>query len=153
MKAFVCSICFVVLFATCSQKNEAVNTVNPETDTITMYDGRVITYEKKYPKPLLFLQRHATSYSENYKKRIRKVAEYYLDVTAQKLVIDKRDSNASTLGYSMEENDWEGVHYTQIGIFNKVGINASTLQWLFYEPKTQRLYEFNLATKKLQEVK
>jgi hypothetical protein len=49
----------------------------------------------------------------------------------------------------VEENDWEDVKYTQIGIFNRVGSNISTLQWLFYNPRSQELFEFDLHRKKL----
>ena len=65
-----------------------------------------------------------------------------------KFHVEKKEGE---LGYSIEENDWEDVNYTQIGIFNKSGNNLSTMQWLFYEPKSQKLYEFDLNTKKLQE--
>jgi hypothetical protein len=48
------------------------------------------------------------------------------------------------LGYSVEETDWEGVLYTQIGLFTMGKSNMKTFQWLFYNAKTQELYEFDV---------
>ena len=104
-------------------------------------------------KNLVSLKRDQSVYSENYQKRLAKIAEYYIENSQSSLVKFHSSKPESALGYSFEENDWEGVNYTQIGIFNKSGSNMSTLQWLFYEPKSQKLYEFDLNTKKLQEFK
>lgn len=141
------------LFFSCNQKTEHKPEINTSrTDTLQQKDGTVLTFDKS-GKNLISLKRDQTVYSENYLKRLEKVAEYYLANSKQNLVIFHKNKQDSVLGFSYEENDWEGVNYTQIGIFSRSGNNMSTLQWLFYEPKSQKLYEFDLNTKKLQEFK
>lgn len=149
---FYMTLC-CTLFFSCNQKTEHKAEINTsKTDTLQQKDGTVITYNK-HAKTLVSLKRDQTVYSENYLKRLEKVAEYYLANSKQNLVVFHKNKPDSVLGFSYEENDWEGVNYTQIGIFSKSRNNMSTLQWLFYEPKSQKLYEFDLNTKKLQEFK
>lgn len=145
-------IVFLSLFIiSCNQKTgQKADVTIPKTDTIQQKNGSVLTYEKP-GKTFVFLKRDQSVYSENYQKRLAKIAEYYIANTQSSLVKFHSSKPESVLGYSVEENDWEGVKYTQIGIFVKSGSNMSTLQWLFYEPKSQKLYEFDLNTKKLQE--
>lgn len=143
----------IALFAfSCNKKSDTPEAIVAKTDTLKQKDGTVFTY-KKPEKALVAMQRDQSVYSENYKKRLGKIAEYYIAGSQRNLVKYHFSRPESVLGYSFEENDWEGVNYTQIGIFNKSGNNLSTLQWLFYEPKSQKLYEFDLNTKKLQEFK
>lgn len=139
------------LMISCDKKSTK-NTENQtyKTDTLKQKDGAVLTF-KKYDKPLVKMMRDQTNYSDAYKNRIKKIVEYYLANNNQSLIRFQMQKPDSQLGFSMEENDWENVNYTQVGVFNKVGSNASTLQWLFYEPKSQKLYEFDLNKKKLAE--
>ena len=153
MKSSFLLILTATYLFSCNPKNETVAEGNAsKTDTLLQKDGTVLTFEKP-AQPLVSLPRDQSAYSENYLKRVEKVAEYYIANSRQSLVNFHKAKPESALGYSFEENDWEGVDYTQIGIFNKSGNNMATLQWLFYEPKSQKLYEFDLNTKKLQEFK
>ncbi len=151
MKALIQLIFAVTILFSC-QKSPEKQEATTKTDTLKQKDGTILAYNK-IDKNLVSLKRDQTAYSENYQNRLRKIAEYYISNSKQSLVNFHKDKQESVLGFSIEENDWEGVNYTQIGIFNKSGSNMSTLQWLFYEPKSQKLYEFDLNTKKLQEFK
>lgn len=147
-------ICSFVFFLFSCQKKDVKNAdvIASKTDTLLQKNGTVLTFNKP-SQSLVSLKRDQTVYSENYLKRLEKVAEYYIANSKQSLVNFHKAKPESVLGYSFEENDWEGVNYTQIGIFNRSGSNMSTLQWLFYEPKSQKLYEFDLNQKKLIEFK
>ncbi|WP_434978018.1 hypothetical protein [Daejeonia sp. YH14] len=131
------------------QKNKSGDIRNlPETDTLQQKNGEVISF-RTFPGTLIRLNRDQTAYTENYSKRLYKIAECYIDKTQQQLVKYQKENPKANLGFSVEENDWEDVKYTQIGIFNRVGSNISTLQWLFYNPRSQELFEFDLHRKKL----
>lgn len=140
------------LMVSCGKNSQGKTSesVKTQTDTLKQKDGSVLSFQK-LSKPLVAMKRDQTNYSEAYEKRLGKLAEYYIAGSQRSLVKYHLTKPESVLGYSYEENEWEGVNYTQIGIFNKSGSNLSTLQWLFYEPKSQKLYEFDLNTKKLQE--
>ena len=153
MKPFIYILLFAVFFVSCKKSTDhKTESSVTKIDTILQKDGTVLTYNI-LGKNLVSLKRDQSIYSENYQKRLAKIAEYYIANSQSSLVKFHSSKPESVLGYSFEENDWEGVNYTQIGIFNKSGSNMSTLQWLFYEPKSQKLYEFDLNTKKLQEFK
>lgn len=138
----------VLMLFSCQKSKTGESENFPKTDTLQQKNGDVITF-RTFPDTLIRLKRDQTSYSENYSKRLYKIAECYLDKTQQQLVKYQKENPKSNLGFSVEENDWEDVKYTQIGIFNKVGSNISTLQWLFYNPQTQELFEFDLHRKTL----
>ena len=148
MKAMKRFLLPLMIFAavSCAKKAEAPKVA--EKDTIQQKSGQVLSYEKP-ARPLVSMQRDDEVYGENFKLRLRKIAEYYIANSERSLVKFHKAQQESTLGFSFEKNDWEGVDYVQIGIFNKSGSNVSTLQWLFYEPKTQQLFEFDLNKKQI----
>ncbi|MDO5615777.1 MAG: hypothetical protein Q4G16_06280 [Cruoricaptor ignavus] len=143
-------LAFIIL--ACNQSENKIQKTIEKVDTLQQKNGEILTYEKP-AKPLISMKRDQTIYTEDAENRIRKIAEYYVANSRQNLVNFHKEKPESQLGFSFEENDWEGVDYTQIGIFNKSRNNLSTLQWLFYEPKSETLYEFDLNTKTLQEFK
>lgn len=147
MKIIYCLVLIFLLIFSCN-KNVESNSVLMKTDTLKQNNGKILTYPK-FKKSLIILQRDQTVYSDNYKKRIRKEVEYYLANTLRSNVKYQLEQTNVQLGYSLEQNDWEDIVYTQIGIFVKSGNNISTMQWLFYEPKYQKLYEFDLYRKQL----
>ena len=150
MKQIILVFLFSLVVISCNKTAESAHSAKNLTDTLLQKNGQVLTYRKP-AEELVSLKRDQTVYNGDYQVRIRKVAEYYIAGSQQNLLDFHKSKADSNLGFSFEENDWEGVNYTQIGIFTKVGSNMSTLQWLFYEPKSQKLYEFDLNTKKLQE--
>lgn len=136
------------IFISCENKSSLKNNLEvSKTDTILQKDGKILTYNV-FPKKLLKIKRDKTTYSLVYQKRIEKIVEYYLDKsTLHHVKFQIKNPNAK-LGYSTEETDWEGVKYTQIGIFNRPEKNITTFQWLFYEPKSQQIYEFDVPKNK-----
>lgn len=151
MKIPVFFIIIASFLISCKKNSVVIEKVETK-DTILQKDGTVLSYEKP-KKDLVAFKRDQTVYSEKYLQRLRKIAEYYIANSQQNLVKFHSSKPDAVLGYSYEQGDWEDVMYTQIGIFTKSGKNLSTLQWLFYEPKSQKLYEFDLNKKQLTEFK
>ncbi len=151
MKSYLFLLISAWFILSCNKEKTATITESAaKTDTLLQKDGTVLTFEKHHV-PLIKMKRDQSQYSTGYAARLEKIAQYYLANTQQSLVKYQLENPDASLGYSVEENDWEDVDYTQIGIFNKSGSNVSTLQWLFYEPNSQKLYEFDLNKKQLQE--
>jgi len=140
------SYAWIILFSMVScQKSATENSV--KTDTLLQKSGVVLRFHP-FEKSLIRLKRDNTIYAENYQKRIGKLVEYYLDKTKNGDVKFQLENHNAKLGFSLEETDWEGVKYTQIGLFNKPNESITTFIWLFYNPKTQELYEFDVPENK-----
>ena len=140
---------FIAFFIIISCNKKAADTTNAsiKTDTILQKDGKILTYNV-YEGTLMKAKRDRTIYNEKYLKRIGKLVEYYLDKTTLNSVKSQLENPNAKLGYSIEQTEWEGVIYTQIGLYNRPKDNIYTFLWLFYNPKTQQLYEFDVPKNK-----
>ena len=143
MKAFLSFVILLSFLVSCQNKSSEKASELIKTDTILQKNGQVLSYNV-FDKQLLKMKRDRTVYSDAYQKRIAKLVEYYLDKNNQTGVQFQLKNPEAKLGYSVEETDWEGVVYTQIGLFTMGKSNMKTFQWLFYNAKTQELYEFDV---------
>lgn len=140
-------IILLIVFS-CGKKIPEKETINlAKKDTILQKNGKILYYTT-FSKPLIKMKRDRTKYNEDYQKRIAKIVEYYFDKSELPNVKYQLENPKSKLGYSVEETDWEGVNYTQIGLFNRPEKNIKTFQWLFYNAKTQEIYEFDVPKNK-----
>ncbi len=143
MKAFLSFVILLSFLVSCQNKSSEKVSESIKTDTILQKNGQVLSYTV-FDKQLFKMKRDRTVYSDAYQKRIAKLVEYYLDKNNQTGVQFQLKNPEVKLGYSVEETDWEGVVYTQIGLFTMGNTNMKTFQWLFYNAKTQELYEFDV---------
>ena len=143
MKAFLSFLLLLSFLVSCQNKSSEQASEPIKTDTILQKNGQVLSYTV-FDKQLFKMKRDRTLYSDAYQKRIAKLVEYYLDKNNQTGVQFQLKNPEAKLGYSVEETDWEGVFYTQIGLFTMGKSNMKTFQWLFYNAKTQELYEFDV---------
>ncbi len=143
MKAFLSFVVLLSFLVSCQNKSSEQASESIKTDTILQKNGQVLHYIV-FEKSLLKMKRDRAVYSDAYQKRIAKLVEYYLDKNNQTGVQFQLKNPEAKLGYSVEETDWEGVLYTQIGLFTMGKTNMKTFQWLFYNAKTQELYEFDV---------
>lgn len=147
MKTLFSFILILLLLISCEKKSSVKSETTNKTDTILQKDGKVLSYAK-FGKELIKMRRDQSIYSNAYETRIAKLVAYYLDKNNQSMVKFQIENPEAHLGYSVEETDWEGVKYTQIGLFNRPKNNITTFQWLFYNPKTQELFEFDVPKNK-----
>lgn len=143
MKAFLSFVILILFLVSCQNKSSEQASESIKTDTLLQKNGQVLSYTV-FDKQLFKMKRDRTVYSDAYQKRIAKLVEYYLDKNNQTGVQFQLKNPEAKLGYSVEETDWEGVLYTQIGLFTMGKTNMKTFQWLFYNAKTQELYEFDV---------
>ena len=143
MKAFLSFVILLSFLVSCQNKSSEKASESIKTDTILQKNGQVLSYTV-FDKQLFKMKRDRTVYSDAYQKRIAKLVEYYLDKNNQTGVQFQLKNPEAKLGYSVEETDWEGVVYTQIGLFTMGKTNMKTFQWLFYNAKNQELYEFDV---------
>lgn len=143
MKAFFSFVVLISFLVSCQNKSSEKESERIKTDTILQKNGQVLSYTF-FDKQLFKMKRDRSVYSDAYQKRIAKLVEYYLDKNNQTGVQFQLKNPEAKLGYSVEETDWEGVLYTQIGLFTMGKSNMKTFQWLFYNAKTQELYEFDV---------
>ena len=143
MKAFLSFVLLLSFLVSCQNKSSEKASESIKTDTILQKNGQVLSYTV-FDKQLFKMKRDRTVYSDAYQKRIAKLVEYYLDKNNQTGVQFQLKNPETKLGYSVEETDWEGVVYTQIGLFTMGNTNMKTFQWFFYNAKTQELYEFDV---------
>lgn len=137
-------VILIAILGSCNKNSPKVVANHlPKTDTITQKDGRILSYSA-FQRPLIKMKRDKTVYHEAYLRRIDKLVEYYFDKSVLPNVLFQLGNPNSKLGYSIEETEWEGVVYTQIGLFIRPEKNIKTFQWLFYDAKTQKLYEFDV---------
>ena len=143
MKAFLSFVLLLSFLVSCQNKSSEQASEPIKTDTILQKNGQVLSYTV-FDKQLFKMKRDRSVYSDAYQKRIAKLVEYYLDKNNQTGVQFQLKNPEAKLGYSVEETDWEGVVYTQIGLFTMGNTNMKTFQWFFYNAKTQELYEFDV---------
>lgn len=143
MKAFLSFVILISFLVSCQNKSSEKASESIKTDTILQKNGQVLSYTV-FDKQLFKMKRDRTVYSDAYQKRIAKLVAYYLDKNKQSGVQFQLKNPEAKLGYSVEETDWEGILYTQIGLFTMGKTNMKTFQWLFYNAKTQELYEFDV---------
>ena len=143
MKAFLSFVLLLSFLVSCQNKSSEQASEPIKTDTILQKNGQVLSYTV-FDKQLFKMKRDRAVYSDAYQKRIAKLVAYYLDKNKQSGVQFQLKNPEAKLGYSVEETDWEGILYTQIGLFTMGNTNMKTFQWLFYNAKTQELYEFDV---------
>ncbi len=143
MKAFLSFVVLISFLVSCQNKSYEKASESSKTDSILQKNGQVLSYTV-FDKQLFKMKRDSSVYSDPHQKRIAKLVEYYLDKNNQTGVQFQLKNPEAKLGYSLEETDWEGVLYTQIGLFTMGKTNMKTFQWLFYNAKTQELYEFDV---------
>lgn len=136
----------ISLFTSCQKKEETAESSTMNTITLNGISHNFSSVNKD----LIALNRDRGEYSDVLLEELENVATFYTSSSKNDMVIYHRENLSSQLGYSFERSEWEGRNYIQIGIFTKSGSNLSTLQWLFFDPDSNELFEFDLHTKKLQ---
>jgi hypothetical protein len=111
-------------------------------------DGNVSKLRKQYGKPIKYHYSKEDEIPDSYLEYLHDLAEYYIANSKNDLVKlslkDKID-----LAYSVEKQIRENKEYYVLGIYTESEHKISTFQWLYIDPETDKIYEYDLPEDKL----
>ncbi|MCY0969966.1 hypothetical protein [Chryseobacterium wangxinyae] len=111
-------------------------------------DGNVSKFRKQYGKELKYLLSKDDELSDSYRDHLYKIAEYYI-ANSYKELIKLSVKNKENLGYSVEKQNREGKDYYVLGFFTESEYKINTFQWVYIDPDTDKIYEYDLANDRL----
>lgn len=115
-------------------------------------DGNVSVFRKTYKKSIKYYWAEDCDFSTEFKDKLYSLVEYYLANSGNDLVkmhINSKDD----LIYSIEKREQNDKEFIVLGISNDMKDHTSIIQWLYYSPDTDKLYEYDLSNDKLKEFK
>ncbi|QWX85575.1 SH3 domain-containing protein [Cellulophaga sp. HaHaR_3_176] len=113
-------------------------------------NGIVSNFRKIYNKEIKY--HYTDNYSQWYLDYIYLNIEYYIANSKNKLIrnlIEKKEQ----LEYSIENRNRNGTNYLVIGLSHSSEFKTSPLQWLYYNEKNSKFYEYDLPNDELIEYK
>ncbi|MCF3108373.1 hypothetical protein LL912_06260 [Niabella sp. CC-SYL272] len=112
-------------------------------------DGAVSLFREKYKKELTYWWAGNDEYSDDYKKKLYRMVEYYLAGAENKLLQLATEGNED-IGFSIEEQEREQRQYTVLGLSVSPGNHsAGPIQWLYYDREQEQLYAYDLPNDRL----
>jgi len=111
-------------------------------------DGNVSKFRKEYGKQLKYLQSKEDQLSESYRDHLYQLAEYYV-ANSKKDLIKLAIKYKEDLGYSVEKQSRDDKEYYVLGFYTESEHKINTFQWLYIDPESDKIYEYDLPTDKL----
>lgn len=111
-------------------------------------DGKVSKFRKEYDKPIKYHYSKENEISSTYLDHLYKLAEYYI-ANSKKDLIKLFVKNRNALAYSVEKQTKENKEYYVLGIYTESEHKINTFQWLYIDPETDMIYEYDLPNDKL----
>ncbi|MFL9833356.1 hypothetical protein [Chryseobacterium terrae] len=113
-------------------------------------DGKVSKFRKEYNQPIKFIYSKEDEISESFLDHLYKIAEYYI-ANSKKDLVKLSVKNKEPLGYSVEKQKRNDKEYYALGIYTESEHKINTFQWLYIDPETDKIYEYDLPNDKLVE--
>ena len=111
-------------------------------------DGKVSKFRKEYNRAIKYHYSKEEEISSSYLDHLYKLAEYYIANSKNDLIkIFVKNKNA--LAYSVEKQIKENKEYYVLGIYTESEHKINTFQWLYIDPETDTIYEYDLPNDKL----
>lgn len=111
-------------------------------------DGKVSKFRKEYNQPIKYHYSKEDEISSTYLDHLYKLAEYYI-ANSKKDLIKISLKNKEQLGYSVEKQKKNEKDYYVLGIYVEFEHKVSPFQWLYIDPETDTIYEYDLPNDKL----
>lgn len=113
-------------------------------------DGKVSKFRKGYNMPIKYHYSKENELSSSYLDHLYKLAEYYI-ANSKKDLIKISLKNKEQLGYSVEKQKKNEKDYYVLGIYTEFEHRVRPFQWLYIDPETDIIYEYDLPNDKLIE--
>ncbi|WP_370458292.1 SH3 domain-containing protein [Cellulophaga sp. L1A9] len=113
-------------------------------------NGIVSNFRKNYKKQIKYY--YTDNYSQSYLDYIYLNVEYYISNSKKKL-IKNLIQEKKQIEYSIGNRSRNGTNYLVIGINHSFEFKTIPLQWLYYNEKNGKLYEYDLPKDELIEYK
>lgn len=111
-------------------------------------DGNVSKFRKEYGKPLKYYYSKENEFSDSYLDHLYKLAEYYI-ANSKKDLIKLSIKNREDLAYSIEKKTRDDKEYYVLGIYTESEHKISPFQWLYIDPETDKIFEYDLPNDRL----
>lgn len=111
-------------------------------------DGNVSKFRQEYGKPLKYYYTKENEFSDSYLDHLYKLAEYYI-ANSKKDLIKLSIKNREDLAYSIEKKTRDDKEYYVLGIYTESEHKISPFQWLYIDPETDKIFEYDLPNDRL----
>lgn len=111
-------------------------------------DGNVSKFRKEYGKQIKYYHSKEDEISVTYLDHLYKLAEYYI-ANSKKDLIRLHLKNKDELAYSIEKRNKNDKEYYVLGIYTESEHKINTFQWLYIDPETDKIYEYDLPNDRL----
>lgn len=111
-------------------------------------DGKVSAFRKEFKEPLKYHYSESDEFTPTYLDHLYELAEYYIANSHNKL-LKAIIKNKDPLAYSVEKQKKDNKEYIVLGIYTESEHKVNTFQWLYIDPETDKIYEYDLPNDKL----
>lgn len=111
-------------------------------------DGNVSNFRKQYPEKIPYTMTGDADFTPEFKHKLYSMVEYYL-ANSTKETVQEHIQSKKPLSFSIEKRNENGIEFIALGIDAGSDRTAKTIQWLYYSPNTDMLFEYDQKQSKL----
>lgn len=111
-------------------------------------DGNVSVFRKQYPEKIPYSVIGDDNLTSEFKDKLYSLVAYYL-ANSKKESVKQCIRNKQELSFTIEDKDEEKPPYIALGIYARSDGQSKIIQWLWYSPNTDMLFEYDHNREKL----
>jgi hypothetical protein len=111
-------------------------------------DGKVSDFRKRYPEKIPYSVIGDDNLTSEFKDKLYSLVAYYL-ANSKKESVKQCIRNKQELSFTIEDKDEEKPPYIALGIYARSDGQSKIIQWLWYSPNTDMLFECDHNREKL----
>lgn len=113
-----------------------------------MKDGKISVFRKQYPEKMPYSVIGDDNLTSEFKDKLYSLVEYYL-ANSKKESVKQCIRNKQELSFTIEDRDEKEPSYIALGIYGQSDGQSKIIQWLWYSPNTDMLFEYDQNHDKL----